>query len=109
MESIGFYLVSVGIVAFMVRHFFWVRSSARTLLNRWAQENGLEILHSKVVFADLGPFSWSTSKSQLVYFVLVRDREGSKRSAWVRCGRFWQGRKSHTIEIKWKDEYDNVV
>jgi hypothetical protein len=103
MDLLGFYLVLIGVAAVIVRQWVLFFSRGRSLLNRWAQEKGFQILHSELRLADMGPFRWFTSKQQLVYFVQVRDREGSERSGWVRCGSFWRGLESDKTEVRWKD------
>jgi|SRR5947207_14862587 len=109
MNSIGFYLGSIGVAAFMVWHLVWCLSRGRFLLKQWAHENGYQVLRSQVRLLDAGPFRWSSSKRQFSYFVQVRDRAGSERSGWVRCGSFWRGLKSDKTEVRWKDTYDNNV
>jgi hypothetical protein len=79
--------------------------SAKSIVEKWAAEQGNEVLAVESPFAT-GAFSfWTTSRGQVVYFVTIRDRLGNERKAWVRCG-------SHTgtvlfsnrIEVRWHDQ-----
>jgi hypothetical protein len=80
---------------------YWNISRSRTLLRGWAAQNGFEILHSEFRFFRRGPFFWTTSKGQTVYYVRVRDAEGQTRSGWVRCGSWWLGLCSNKTEARW--------
>jgi hypothetical protein len=87
----------------MVVYVTWSFSRGRTLLNRWAHDNGFQILQSEIRTLCAGPFTWTSSRNQIVYFVRVRDKEGGEHSGWVRCGNFWSGIFSDKTEVKWKD------
>jgi hypothetical protein len=104
MDSTGTYLLLISFVAIVIVSVVWSFSRGRTLLNRWAHDNGFEILHSEVRTLCAGPFTWTSSRGQIVYFVQVRDPEGRERSGWVRCGSFWRGIGSDKTEVRWKDE-----
>jgi len=103
MDSTGAYLILIGFAAIVVVMVVWSFSRGRALLNRWAQDNGFQILHSEMRTLCAGPFTWTSSRNQMVYFVRVRDQEGRERSGWVRCGSFWLGIWSDKTEVRWKD------
>ena len=103
MGTAGIYLILIFFAGVVVIYQLWAFSRGRTLLNRWAEENNLQILHSELRTLCAGPFTWKSSRSQLVYFVRVRDRAGGERSGWVRCGSFWHGISSDKTEVRWKD------
>ena len=95
-----FVLVGILMVASMIWHF----SRSRSVLEQWAEANGYEILHSEFRNLFRGPFFWTSSKGQTVYYVRVRGRDGHERSGWVRCGGFWAGLFSDKAEVRWEDE-----
>jgi hypothetical protein len=97
------YLTLAGFAAIVVAVAALSFSRGRSLLNRWAQDNGFQILDSGVALFSAGPFTWTSSRNQIVYFVRVRDRNGTERSGWVRCGGFWSGIFSDKTEVRWKD------
>jgi hypothetical protein len=80
---------------------FWQFSRSRSLLQDWAAQNGFEILKSEFRFFRRGPFFWTSSKGQTIYYVTVRDAQGSVRSGWVRCGGWWLGLWSNKTEVRW--------
>jgi hypothetical protein len=104
MDSIGIYLIPICFAAVIVVWVVWSFSRGRTLLKRWAHENGFQIVHSEFRTLFAGPFTWTSSRNQIVYFVRVRDQVGRERSGWVRCGSFWSGIVSDETEVRWKDE-----
>jgi len=81
--------------------FYWNVARSRTVLQGWAALNGFEILESEFRFFRRGPFFWTTSKGQTVYYVTVRDAQGQTRSGWVRCGSWWLGLWSDRAEVRW--------
>ena len=104
MSTAGNYLLLFCFAALVVWYVVWAFSRGRFLLNRWAVDNGFQILHSEIRTLLAGPFTLTTARNQLVYFVRVRDRTGKERSGWVRCGSFPFGISSDKTEVRWKDE-----
>ena len=103
--SSGFHVVLfVVVVAIMLGSITWHFSRSRSVLEQWADEQGLEILHSDYRHVFRGPFFWTTGKGQTVYFVRVRDKKGVERSGWVRCGGWFWGLMTDAAEVKWEDE-----
>jgi hypothetical protein len=91
--------VIVGIAAIA-----WHCSRSRSLLQQWASGNGYVILHREYRNVVKGPFFWTSSKGQTVYYVKIRDREGNVRTGWVRCGSWWLGLMSDKTEVRWENE-----
>jgi hypothetical protein len=89
---------AVALVSFA---FYWNVSRSRTLLQGWAAKSGFEILQSEFRFVRRGPFFWTSSKGQTVYYVRVQDGQGQVRSGWVRCGGWWLGLWSDRTEVRW--------
>ena len=100
MDSPFLILLFVGLgIAGLVWHF----SRSRSLLEQWASENGYTILHREYRNLFRGPFFWTSSKTQTVYYVQVRDRDGNVRTGWVRCGSWWLGLMSDKTEVRWEN------
>jgi len=82
----------------------WHFKRARSLLDRWAKENGYEIVERSYRHLLKGPFFWTSSRGQAVYHVTVRDTQGSTRSGWLRCGGWWAGMFSDKTEVRWESD-----
>ncbi|HXX92757.1 MAG TPA: hypothetical protein VEN81_03935, partial [Planctomycetota bacterium] len=50
-----------------------------------------------------GPFFWTSTKGQMIYYVTVQDSAGRVRHAWVRCGGYVLGMLSDNFEVSWED------
>ena len=78
--------------------------SHNVLVERWAADNGYELLRSEYRMQSQGPFSGvAVSEAQPVYYVQVRDSAGTLRSGWVRFGRRFWGLGWDTVEVRWED------
>ena len=77
--------------------------SKNFLVERWAADNGYELLRSEYRMLFRGPFSGTADfKKQPVYYVQVRDKSSPLRSGWIRFGsRFW-GLWSRKTEVRWE-------
>jgi hypothetical protein len=96
-------IVAVLFIFLAVGSIVWYYSRSRSLLERWADASGYEILNSEHRYFFRGPFFWSTSRGQSVYFVTIRDGDGHVRTGWVRCGGFFLGMLSDNTEVRWDD------
>jgi hypothetical protein len=99
-QAIVFGMVVVVAIALVV----WSFSRGRTLLNRWAEENRFRIIHAEVRHLCAGPFTWTKSRNQIVYYVRVSDRDGKERKGWVRCGSYFGGLASDKTDVRWEDD-----
>ena len=73
------------------------------LAERWAADNGYELLHGEYRLQSQGPFSGTAvSARQPVFYVKVRDSAGALRSGWVRFSRRFWGLLSGRTEVKWE-------
>jgi hypothetical protein len=82
-------------------------SRSRSLLEGWAMQNDYELLNSDYRYLRKGPFTWTSSNNQTVYYVAVRDKENHVRSGWIRCGEFWLGLyAADKTEVQWDDNCD---
>ncbi|MEO5916033.1 MAG: hypothetical protein ABIS50_17490 [Luteolibacter sp.] len=103
MNDILSVFVALAVMAIIVLVFTWHFSRSRSVLEQWAIENGYTIIHSEYRHFMRGPFFWTTSKGQTVYQVSVRDKAGTVRSGWVRCGGFFLGLLSDNAEVRWEN------
>ena len=92
-----FGVVAVLAVVSVVWHF----SRSATLLQRWAQRNGLRIVSSEYRWLARGPFFWTTSKGQSVYRIRVQEPDGTIRAGWARCGSWLAGLLSDRVDVRW--------
>jgi hypothetical protein len=79
------------------------RASIRDSLER----DGYTVLRMQRRILRQKPLFWTTTSAQVVYRVLVRDRDGRDRTVWARWGRTWLAR-SDQLELHWKDKSGRV-
>ena len=102
----AFAIALVAITAFV--GWFWIFIAlSKTILRRWAGENGFQIIsfEQRYLFFT-GPFKWwSNGRGQFVYRVVIRDRDGHERSGWVRCGSYLGGVLfNNDVEVRWEEK-----
>jgi hypothetical protein len=95
----AFAAVAVVVILAIVWHF----GRSNSLLHRWAAQSGLRIIRQEYRNFFKGPFFWTSTKGQTVYYVVVEDSAGNTRSGWVRCGSWWFGLLSDNVEVRWDD------
>ena len=79
-------------------------ASQNFLVQRWATDNGCELLRCEYRMLSKGPFfGTAVSRTQPVYYVTVRDPAGTIRSGWIRFGRRFWGLLSDKTEVRWED------
>src|SRR4051812_40561228 len=93
----------LGVVLLVILIGSWQSAVSEKILRRWAEENGLLILAYRRCWIFRGPFTWTTTRSQDVYYVTVQDDNGRTRNGYVRCGSFWAGIFSDKAEVRWED------
>jgi hypothetical protein len=99
------YGITIFLLAWVIGFFWYSNVRSRSILEKWAAENSLEILHFKKEWNTDAQFSGMTSKGQAIYSVKVRDHAGNERSGWVRCGSCPGGVLfSNKAEVIWKDD-----
>jgi hypothetical protein len=90
-------LLSIAMLIFHYRR-------SGSILDKWAAENGYQILESELRPLRRGPFFFTTAKGQEVYRVTVQDAGGAIRRGYVRCGSFFFGMLSDRAEVRWDNE-----
>jgi hypothetical protein len=98
------YLVIVVFVVFVVLAILsmvWRFRRADSLLVQWAERHGYRLISQEYRSFFKGPFFWTSSKGQMVYYVSVKDSEGNLRRGWVRCGGLFLGMLSDNVEVSW--------
>lgn len=106
MGSISHFFPLIFVLVIAVAGLYWQYSRSRTLLEGWALQNDFELLSSDYRYLRKGPFTWTSSRNQTVYYVTVGDKQNQVRSGWVRCGGWWVGLYSGETEVAW-DEKQN--
>lgn len=99
-------IAAVFAFIFVIWMIGWREQRTEEILNKWAQDNGYVILEQKHAFWN-GPFFWSTSKGQEVYYVTVRDKADVIRNGWVRLGGYWWGLSEDKAEVRWDEQAKN--
>jgi len=96
-----FGILAVGLFIFLSIRWHYSRSSA--ILEKWAAENGFEILEKSFRHFFRGPFFFRASKHQTVYRVTVRDKAGQVGTGWAACGSWWWGLWSDEANVRWDE------
>jgi hypothetical protein len=100
----NFLLLAIVVVVIAgVSIMVWTFSRSRQMLDSWAAESSYQLLSSEIRWIRRGPFFWTTSESQVVYYVTVRAHDGTAKSGWVRCGSFLFGVLQDKVEARWEE------
>jgi hypothetical protein len=102
MEVQGVFFIA-AIAVMIVLTLVWHFGRSNSLLHQWASQNEYRIIRQEYRTFFKGPFFWSSSKGQTVYYVVVEDSDGNRRRGWVRCGGWWFGLLSDHVEVRWDD------
>ena len=90
-------------IALVVIVLVWTFFRSRSILESWAKENGYQILSSEIRLFSRGPFFWTASNNQVVYYVTVQTSDGTVKRGWARCGSWWWGVFLNQVEIRWDE------
>ncbi len=101
--SVMIVFVVIAVIALVILSFVWRFNRANTLLQRWAEENGFQILHQEHRLVRRGPYLFRATDDQMVYYVAVMDRQGRERRGYVRLGGWFAGMFSSQVDVRWED------
>jgi hypothetical protein len=93
----------LAFITFVILMISWHYSRSRQVLEKWARDNDFRIVSSEYRNFFRGPFFWTSSKGQTVYYVTVETADGQTRNGWVRCGGWFFGLLSDTVEARWDE------
>ncbi len=96
-------LAFLAFITFVIVTMFWHFSRSRQVLENWASDNNYRIMSSEYCFFFKGPFFWTSSQYQSVYYVTIETAGGQTKSGWVRCGGWFSGLFSNTAEVRWDE------
>ncbi|MHC4743692.1 MAG: hypothetical protein ACYS8Z_17385 [Planctomycetota bacterium] len=103
MENLLPLMLVATFVIFAVAMTIWTFSRSREILEQWARENGHQLLESNFRWLRKGPFFFTSSKNQMVYYVKVKTPNGQIKTGWVRCGSFFWGILKEKAEVRWDE------
>ena len=91
MEILGAGGLGASVLGFILFTYWRRRERGCSVLQKWAEENRLQILSSQERYLfGVGPFLWwNVVAKQPVYYVKVREEGGKVRSGWVRVECKW--------------------
>ncbi len=100
-EIVSYVFVAIVTVSAIVLMFVWHFTRAHSLLDQWALDNGFTIIHREHRSLRKGPFFWTTSDHQAVYYIVVRDSKGIEHSGYARCGGWFWGMMRDKVDVRW--------
>ena len=92
-----FFIFLILAIAFSFARF----AKASSILGNWAAQNGYRLIESERTTFFRGPFSFRTSKSQVVYRFVVEDSAGTRHAGYARVGGWFMGTLSDQVDIEW--------
>jgi hypothetical protein len=95
------FLIALMFIGLAIASIAWTRHRAAAILAGWATANGYQLLQSEQRYLRTGPYFWRHTRSQLVYYVTVADRQGARRSGYVRLGSWLLGLFSSQADVVW--------
>ena len=75
---------------------------ARAAIRAAVERQGLEMVGLEHRLFRLGPLFSTTTRSQIVYRLVVRESTGRQRTGWARWGRSWLGTPD-VLELRWDE------
>lgn len=81
-------------------------SRASQMLEKWLRNNDFQLLQKSTPWIKDNPFFASSNRSQKVFKVTVRDRDGVIRHGWLRCGHALASVAVDQVEVKWDKTAD---
>lgn len=101
-------MIWIVLIAGIIAYTTWWFHRTRTMVNRWAEHNGLKVLdYSIMPFPPYPPImvTLTTSRNQLIVRMRVYDDSMHRiRTGWLRLGTFWWGLLNvDAVEVFWAD------
>ena len=90
--------ILTGIVNYRLR-----LRKARSILDKWAKSQNIEIISAKPRSIFCGLFSIRGSKSQQVFQITTRMSNGQTRQGYANCGTMIMGLMSEKVNVRWED------
>ncbi len=94
-------LAILGVIVFAIAVLIWSFYRSKQLLESWACDNDFQIVSFEYRYFFKGPFFWTSSNHQAVYYVTVTTADGETRNGWVRCGGWLLGMLSDQVDVEW--------
>lgn len=91
------FLLALGVVFTLL----W-NEWAKSILNRHLEDRNWILLSARYCWLVRGPFTWRSSKNQVVFRIEVQDRTGQVHSGYARIGSYWLGLLVPQVEIEWQ-------
>ena len=92
-------LLFVVVACFAIMFSVMRYDKGRQLLEDWARDNGYTLIECQRRTLFRGPYFLTTSKSQLVYQIVVEDAAGVRRSGYARVGGYMLGMLSDKVDV----------
>ena len=94
-----FWFEVVAVAAIVVMAMRMIHARCRTLIAKWADHGGWEIVGCRRCVIDSGPFP--PVPGMPVYRVELKSRSGRQREAYVRCGNFTLSVLADEVAVEW--------
>jgi hypothetical protein len=97
-------ILVVGLVLALSAYAVGAYRHGAQILEQWAADNNYRIIETDRRYLRKGPFTWTSSQSQIIYRVTVQDPQGNIRHGWVRCGSFILGAWQNDVDVRWENQ-----
>jgi hypothetical protein len=97
--AVPFLFLMFAIVAIALSFARYAKASS--ILENWAIENGYRLIESQRKTFFRGPFFLRTSKTQVVYRIVVEDTSGVRYTGYARVGGWFLGLFSDQVDVQW--------
>jgi hypothetical protein len=95
--------MAVAAVGLAVLSLVWHFGRSHSILEQWTARENFRLIDGHSYWFFKGPFFWTSSRGQAVYYVTVEDDAGSVRHGWVCCCGWFLGLLSDHMDVEWDD------
>jgi hypothetical protein len=74
---------------------------AKSILNRFIEDRNWTLLSARYCWIARGPFTWRSSKNQVVFRIEVQDRRGEVHNGYACVGGYFFGLLDPKVSIEW--------